>query len=363
MNAVLTAGAIAVKFRSTSAQDVQACSDCDLGVQQAPLLASQSHSLDGVSSSAFQKTPYSVVSPLAYSMEATDTRASLPVSSCPSCPLPAFPCGLVYTIQDGDSCNYVARNHDISTFGLLYANDLDVTCDNFPAAGTSLCIPDSQCATHQVTYGETCADLIKRYGALSITNLVTWCGRLLFLQKVMLTDDRNPNINSLCTDLDELAGSYICVRYVCSISRFAGMNLTGCSAPGSRAERPQPSTPYLVATADAAQQYVFQMPTLAPNLPLAPGTIADCYMYRNQQERADTRSMSKPGSPSRGSFCRHVIGSYAVSLDQLVSWNPSLTADEYECMFTPGFRYCMLRKSDDAIKCKQIVVEPLWGRD
>jgi hypothetical protein len=37
---------------------------------------------------------------------------------------------------------------------------------------------------------------------------------------------------------------------------------------------------------------------------------------------------------------------YGITVDQLVSWNPSLSADD--CRLSPGSRYCFLRRADDA---------------
>jgi hypothetical protein len=83
---------------------------------------------------------------------------------------------------------------------------------------------------------------------------------------------------------------------------------------------------------------------MLPDLPLAPGTIPDCEMYRNYRRRADDTSMNSTVSGD-ANICRWTASYYDITIDQLVTWNPSLTVDG--CRLSFGYRYCVLRHLDD----------------
>jgi hypothetical protein len=65
------------------------------------------------------------------------------------------------------------------------------------------------------------------------------------------------------------------------------------------------------------------MSVLPPDLPLAPGTIADCEEYHDHREGEDMIDWAQ----EYGYQCRYITGLYMITPDQLVSWNPSLIAD------------------------------------
>jgi hypothetical protein len=150
----------------------------------------------------------------------------------------------------------------------------------------------------------------------------------------------NPEIDSNCTNL--LLGLAYCVQAVGTIQTYSGYPTTSQFIKLTSAT---------YSTANATQPYLFPIPTMLPDLPLASGTMTDCQMYRNQRETADTTSMNKT-APSDADYCRIIAPVYGVTVDQLVSWNPSLSSKD--CAFSPGYRYCVLRQYDDAAKGKEI---------
>lgn len=80
----------------------------------------------------------------------------------------------------------------------MQANNLPGYCSQFPPAGTDLCIPQS-CNLHTVAGNDTCYGIAQAYnGTFSATQLISW----------------NPNINRQCSNLNQIAGYQICVRYV-----------------------------------------------------------------------------------------------------------------------------------------------------
>ena len=84
---------------------------------------------------------YSFTSPTAYALDATATTVSATVPVAATA-LKSLTCTGSYTIQATDDCNSVAKALNVSTYSLLYENNLDLYCQNFAAAiGTTVCIP------------------------------------------------------------------------------------------------------------------------------------------------------------------------------------------------------------------------------
>lgn len=97
---------------------------------------------------------------------------------------------------DGDSdCYKLSSWNNVSTFSLLYENNLEAYCSNFPKSGR-LCLPQT-CSVYQVQKNDTCSSIIqKHHSSFTATQLKSW----------------NPNINKPCSNLGQLENSYICIR-------------------------------------------------------------------------------------------------------------------------------------------------------
>lgn len=113
---------------------------------------------------------------------------------------PTFTCESTYTIQDTDTCLSISQDNQVSTFYLLYSNDLPSFCTDFPAAGTDLCIPQS-CETYIVAPWDTCDSVVEAKG-VTTAQLIAW----------------NPNLNAQCGNMPSLAGYAICLSEPGSVS-------------------------------------------------------------------------------------------------------------------------------------------------
>lgn len=183
-------------LNQTTLTSAQNCSSCFLSVQSIELSSPLGY--DDTLAANFQSltsscgaSGYAFASPTAYALNGTATNTAPPVSTATS----TLTCTASYTVQDGDDCNSVARANNVSTFALLYNNGLNIYCMDFPAAGTSLCLPP-QCIVYAVQPGDTCDSIVNSTAGITVTQLLAW----------------NPNINSLCGNILGLAGNEICTR-------------------------------------------------------------------------------------------------------------------------------------------------------
>ncbi|OTB14127.1 carbohydrate-binding module family 50 protein [Daldinia sp. EC12] len=101
--------------------------------------------------------------------------------------------GSVYTLKPLDDCYTVSKKQGVGTAWLLADNDLDAYCNNFPAAGTLLCITN-KCTTVTVGVNETCA-AISSAANITEAQFHAW----------------NPVINYACSNLKQMNGSEVCV--------------------------------------------------------------------------------------------------------------------------------------------------------
>lgn len=100
-----------------------------------------------------------------------------------------------YTVQAADDCNPFALAHNVSTYSLLYGNNLDIYCQNFAAAvNPSLCIPP-QCKTWTWKALDSCNSVASTVG-VTVPQFLLW----------------NPNFNSLCQNSLNFVGYQICIR-------------------------------------------------------------------------------------------------------------------------------------------------------
>jgi hypothetical protein len=164
------------------------CEDCVLGAIQARINSPADYSEETEEdfhsrTSSCSNTRYPVTKPATYVVKTRHTASSVPTPVCNS-PL---------TVQPGDTCSIIAQRYNVSSDNILSKNSLPWNaCDNLAAYGL-LCLPD-QCAVHKLDSLDTCEGIATRY-SISDTQFLTW----------------NPNINSLCSNLNNFIDSYLCV--------------------------------------------------------------------------------------------------------------------------------------------------------
>ena len=105
-------------------------------------------------------------------------------------------CPDTYTIQESDDCNKISIAQNVSTFSLLYQNDLQLYCKDFPDPEKSLCL-SKQCDIYTVRENDTCYSIAQSQPSyITITQLLSW----------------NVNLNLKCSNIDQQVGFQICIR-------------------------------------------------------------------------------------------------------------------------------------------------------
>ncbi|KEY68834.1 hypothetical protein S7711_09940 [Stachybotrys chartarum IBT 7711] len=230
---------------------------------------------------------------------------------------PAIPTcdGFKYTVEPGDTCLSVAESNGVSTSKFLARNN--VNCGQFPTSG-SLCIPDNiKCNTHKVAESDTCSSISKTYKA-TWSQLISW----------------NPEIGTYCDRLSRLAsmGYSICV-----------------SNPGGDWENPFPDNEPGPTTTTTTTETHFTIPSTAftsghaPTRDMSYPNIAWVPAYANDTLQNCDVDMSPPVvyNYSVEYSCEMAARVYRVSLDDFMTWNPSLRNQSADgCQLDPSQRYC-----------------------
>ena len=227
--------------------------------------------------------------------------------------------GKSYTVKSGDTCQSISQANGFSTAQLMARNGLLGYCQTPPAAGTTLCLPDSlRCTTHKLVNTDTCSSLAQTYSATWV-KLASW----------------NPELGTYCDRIPKLAsyGFYICV-----------------STPGGAWVHPDPGSEPPLTTSTSTTDTYFTIPGTAfsalpkptrdpdqPNLGWMPvygnGTREDCDVY-----------MTPPiiWNGTLDYTCASTAQAYHVSLADLRSWNPALrNQTDTECDLSPDEQYCV----------------------
>lgn len=187
----------------------KSCTDCVLGTYQIELqsplgwdesLASRFASL----TSSCQATNYPVTSPTPNYIT-TVTTASTTSSAAA-----AKSCASTYTVQSADDCHSISTSQQVSTAALIYLNNLEADCTNFPTeAGTKLCMPHT-CEIYTIQQNDTCWSITDGFTtpetgqAFTISQLISW------------NIDISPGCDNL--NLGLLAGHQICVSFPGDVS-------------------------------------------------------------------------------------------------------------------------------------------------
>ncbi|KAG5951736.1 hypothetical protein E4U53_002385 [Claviceps sorghi] len=358
----------------------QTCSQCELGIQQMQLASPFGFS--DTLAQTFADTTKSC-SAADYKF-ATPTSYALNATAFPS--LPAACTGAaVYTVQQDDSCVTISGAKGVSTYQLIKENKLNLGCDNLPAVGQSVCLPQgSTCRTHQLGLYETCETLMASWNATlaqvlawnpminsACSNMASWrgwylcssspsgtttvdagnavttpapvptnaqpqsntrcgqwynveageyCAAISLKFNLALSDFYflNPQVNPTCSNL--WAKTSYCVKAVGNIETYPGHTTTAAATTFTRPQTPTAFVPSPVQT--------------APLLPTAAGTISNCFLYENAFDAASTLK-----DLSAANTCSSWASFADVTVEQLVEWNPSLSATN--CVLQAGKSYCM----------------------
>ncbi|KAI0890231.1 uncharacterized protein GGS22DRAFT_10196 [Annulohypoxylon maeteangense] len=263
------------------------CSDCILGVYQVQL--SNFLGYDDNHASAFssltvscQATGYPLTSPPPNYITETGTPTTTTVAS----PTASKACASTYTVQDGDDCHSISQTEGISTSEMLYLNNLQAGCTDFPGPGTSLCMPHT-CEVYTVQPNDTCWGIVESHDySFTISQLVSW----------------NIDISRGCDNLELLSGIQICVSY-----------------PGS--------IPEITATAPASTATLAPIPT-----DVVDGTNTRCGKY--YRVRA-------------GDICESVTQIAGISLADFYFLNPEVNSTTCANLLL-GYSYCVQAVGDIA---------------
>lgn len=83
-------------------------------------------------------------------------------------------------------------------------------------------------------------------------------------------------------------------------------------------------------------------------LPHASGTLENCYMYKNYRDIPpildQSQSDTLPLFTSFINWCSYIQSTFAVTVEDLIKWNPSLNPNN--CTMEAGFSYCVLQDSN-----------------
>lgn len=170
----------------------QNCSSCEIAVLQYQLNSPMGYDA-GVAetfaslTSSCSATTYTWATPTAYALNATAIATSTPTCSNST---------TSYTVQQNDTCVTISGAESVSTYGLIYTNSLDISCNLLPAVGDPICLPKT-CSTYQLQYYDTCDSITSNLN-ISMAQLLAW----------------NPNINTGCSNLASWRGWYLCARFV-----------------------------------------------------------------------------------------------------------------------------------------------------
>ncbi|KAG9668275.1 hypothetical protein KCU99_g6485, partial [Aureobasidium melanogenum] len=378
----------------------QSCSDCWLGAQQL-LLANPLGYDEGLAddfaslTSSCSAQKYSYTTPTTYALNDSSDAAPSTASASPTS-IPG--CTGSYYVQATDTCFSLSQYLNVSTYNLLVYNGWDMYCQNFNASvGHSFCSPPT-CDTYTWQANDTCDAVTLANPSITLTQFMSWnpnfdplcqnagnfigyevclsppggelvptatsnlgggvtvapttaapvptnamdgsnrdcgrwynivagdeCGTLSVANGITLQDFYflNPEINSQCTNL--LLNISYCVQPVGDISSYANYTASGGVAQSITVP---PNTFSSVNTAIATSTAVAGFDYQYTWLPQAPGTSDDCAWYANY-------------SSSGLMDCTDVAEEYAITTDQLLSWNPSLSSDLGNCSLQSGYSYCV----------------------
>ncbi|KAL6230075.1 hypothetical protein BDW75DRAFT_245169 [Aspergillus navahoensis] len=394
----------------------QECSDCWLGG-----LAIQLGSPFGYDEGLAEKyaallancsatgSSYSYASPTPYALNATTVIVTATATSTPE---PT--CTGSYIVQETDDCNSVAQSLNVSTYSILYSNNLDLYCQDFSSAiGSTLCIPP-QCDTYVWQTLDSCNSVVGSLTNVTIPQFLAW----------------NPNFNSLCQNAVNFIGYVVCISPPGGyLNHTTGMEGNSTAPTEATTAAPAPTNAvngtntycgawYTVVEGDQCSlvslahglsltDFYFLNPEIDqgctnlllgeaycvapvgeistyPNYPVTtplftvpPATFSpvdtDIPTSTSQPEHTFTETPLPlapdtledceyyrdydPDYPELN-LCKRVAKSVDVTTDNLLEWNPSLPSDMSTCALQPGYRYCALK--DESYEITDYSSNPNW---
>ncbi|KAK8127251.1 hypothetical protein PG984_008359 [Apiospora sp. TS-2023a] len=363
----------------TSYPDEQACSYCELALQQNQLSSPFGYNVINAQSFASITTScgeleYGYATPTSYALNATSSPVPTPVCQ-----------GTNYILRENDTCVSISKGNNIPTYDLIVMNRLNVGCDNLPAPGGSLCLPvGSICTTYQLESNDTCESLVSSWNVTwaqvlswnpmispSCTNLASWrgwnlcssspsghitvgagngatsavpvptdaqgqsnkrCAQWYYVQtgdycasislKFSISIDDfyflNPQVDRMCTNI--WTNTSYCVKAVGNIGTYTGYPIT--TAPTTFSRPPTSSTFIPIPVESPAAK------------PTAPGTMENCYYYESGfSESPYLENLTEANSCESWSIIANV------TVGDLLEWNPSLSRSN--CELQSEYSYCI----------------------
>ncbi|KAL4943095.1 hypothetical protein BDV06DRAFT_234966 [Aspergillus oleicola] len=288
---------------------------------------------------------------------------------------------------EGDDCNSVALGLGVSTYNLLYNNNLDIYCQNFASAvNSTLCGLDS------------CESVVSTLDGVTVLEFLSWnpnfnslCQNSVnFLNYVVCVSPPGGYLNSLTTDTANSTGytggattalpvptnamngsntdcgywytvvegdqcALISVQFSLSLEDFYFLNpevdanctnlwigKAYCIAPVGTITSyfGYPVTmPFISITSATFPSVTITMSTPTTGyvatssvMPTASGMLSNCTDYRNYDS---TNNLNN---------CRYIAFAEGIALSDFLDWNPSLQSTD--CVLEAGYSYCVGNGSD-----------------
>ncbi|KAL8772227.1 MAG: hypothetical protein Q9203_001365 [Teloschistes exilis] len=181
-------------------------------------------------------------------------------------PTPTACSGKTYAIQGGDDCYSISKSQGIGTGWLLYDNDLQAYCSEFPKTG-NLCLINT-CKVYSVKQNDTCTSIAAAQN-VTVSQIVGW----------------NPVLDPSCYNMDKMNGSQICV-----------------SAPGK---------PYVTPTISLVAPTIATTPAPVPT-DVADGVNTRCGRYYHVVT---------------GDYCNMIVIKFKITMDDFIFLNPAINAN------------------------------------
>ncbi|KAL2825737.1 hypothetical protein BDW59DRAFT_172120 [Aspergillus cavernicola] len=283
-----------------------------------------------------------------------------------------------YTVRSGESCANIARNHGVPRASLIGINNIRPDCGDL-RAGQELCLPEP-CLLYDIYLGTTCIDIMEANN-ITMNALFAW----------------NPYINRACTNL--VAGDQVCIGQPgalpspttpspAPIMKTSGYATATVTPPGPI---PHGTTKkcgqfYQVRNGDFCDSIsdrfsialdLFRVINPAINVDctnLVPGLYYCVLPTEDWNSTTTTTAVSTyitapEPTPSgttghcyewyvvrSGDTCIRIASLYAISIEDMRVWNPSLRED---CSnLRPGHAYCIHGDRPDARSPKWAAAEP-----
>ncbi|KAI8945349.1 hypothetical protein F4801DRAFT_568522 [Xylaria longipes] len=299
------------------------CNTCVLSALQTQLAMPLASKPD--ISTYFSSLTSSCGSTTGFSPSPTPTGTTYTITGTPT----ATPtcAGKTYTIGASDTCQGISTSQGISTYDLIWNNNLTSGCENFPTSGT-LCIPSAaSCEPYTVLATDSCSSIQSKFSLL-YSQLISW----------------NPSLGVGCQGLNGTVGFVICV------STPGGNWINPNTSDISTVAPPPTSLPQpTLLTGSLTAMTMLPAATYVPfssNLttPYANSTRMDCISYITAPFMVN---ITDNNTTVTSSSCSDAASAYGVSLSDFLLWNPELNGTN-PCVLASNTQYCVQTSSVQA---------------